>query len=230
MKSVRMCEILLFCAILISCSSEEIPITENVMKTEIRAWWGAKIFEGVVIDDTSRIGKTYEVDARMVVCFDTLEQMTYIFKRYRKGWRVWKGPVDQKTKGEMLKEMLNIPLNTAKNNIVMGNMRELERAVMQFAATSDGRYPANFTVKSFEMSYSVREILGPYLKNPYIPGAPAIILARGDTTEWFSEYEGKVIYFPLDVDFDELFASGFVIKGSSETKFLKHVVKSENVY
>jgi hypothetical protein len=222
--------VFLFLVVLFSCSSEEAPLTETVIKSEILEWWGAKIFEGVVIDDTVRVGKTYEVAARMVVCFDTLEQMTYVFKRYRRGWRVWRGPVDQATKVAMIKEMLTIPLNTAKNNIVMGNMRELERAVMQFAVESDGRYPANFTVKAYEMSYNIRELLGPYLKNPYIPRAPAVIMARGDTSEWFAEYEGKVVYFPLNVDFDGIYASGFIIKGSSDRRFLKHVVKSREDY
>jgi hypothetical protein len=213
--------------ILAACRTERIPLTDEVIRSEIEAWWGAKIFEGIVIEDTVAVDDTYEATARMVVCFDTLSAMTYIFKQYRKGWRVWKGPVDAKTKKEMIQEMLVIPLNTAKNNIVMSNMKELQRAVHQFASES-GRYPANFTVK--EYSYSVKELLGPYLKNPYIPGAPGVTMARGDTSEWLSEYEGKAIYFPLDVDFEEMYASGYLIKGSSNMKFLKHVVKSDNLY
>jgi hypothetical protein len=182
-----------------------------------------KIFEGIVIEDTVAQDNTHEVTARMVVCFDTLESMQYLFKQYRKGWRIWKGPLDAEAKRKMIEEMLAIPLNTAKNNIVMSNMKELQRAVHHFASES-GRYPATFAVKDY--SYSVGELLGPYLKNPYIPGAPAVVVARGDTGEWLSEYEGKAIYFPLDTDFDGIYAGGYVIKGSSDRKFLKCVFKS----
>jgi len=126
--------------------------------------------------------------------------------------------------------MLNIPLHTAKNNIIMSNMREVQRAIMQFAMESDGRYPAHFNVKSQGSSYSVREILRTHLSNPYIQGAPAVMISRGDTSEWFGAYEGKVIYFPIDINFDELYSSRYVIKGSSDKRFLKHVVKSDNLY
>jgi hypothetical protein len=209
--------------ILAACQSERIPLTENVMRSEIEAWWGAKLFEGIIIEDTAAVDRSLEVTARMVVCFDTLEAMTYEFKQYRKGWRVSKGPVDDETKKEMIKEMLAIPLNTAKNNIVMGNMKELQRAINQFASES-GRYPAHFTVK--EYSYSVKELLGPHIGNPYIPGAPGVVMARGDTSEWLSEYEGVAIYFPLDVDFEGTYASGYIIRGSSDRKFLRCVLRS----
>jgi hypothetical protein len=209
--------------ILGACRTERIPLTHEVIRSEIEAWWGAKIFEGVVVEDTVAIGNSYEVTARMVVCFDTLEEMKYEFKQYRKGWRVGKGPVDAKTKKEMIEEMLTIPLNTAKNNIVMSNMKELQRAVNQFASES-GSYPGNFTVK--EYSSSVKELLGPYTRNPYIPGAPGVIMARGDTSEWRSEYEGKAIYFPLDIDFEGKYASRYVIKGSSDRRFLGCVLRS----
>jgi hypothetical protein len=216
--------IVLFVFIIIgACRTERIPLTDEMIRSEIEAWWGAKIFEDIIIEDTVAVDNTYEVTARMVVCFDTLSVMTYIFKQYRKGWRVWKGPVDAQTKKEMIQEMLAIPLNTAKNNIVMSNMKELQRAVHQFAAES-GRYPANFTTKDY--SYSVKELLGPHLRNPYIPGAPGAIMARGDTSEWLSEYEGKAVYFPLDVDFEGRYAAGYVIKGSSDRKFLKCVFTS----
>lgn len=214
------------CAVFIilgGCRSERKPPTEEVIRSEIQAWWGAKIFEGIVIEDTVSEGNGVAVNARMVVCFDTLDVMPYVFKQYRKGWRVWKGPVDDKRKREMIQEMMVIPLNTAKNNIVMSNMRELQRAVQQFAAES-GTYPAHFIIK--EYSYSVKELLGPYLKNPYIPGAPAVMIARGDTSEWLSVYEGKAIYFPIDVDFEGRYASGYVIRGSSDRKFLNCVLRS----
>lgn len=210
-------------AILFGCRTEPVELTGEIIRSEIEAWWGAKIFEGIVIEETVEVDGTYEVAARMVVCFDTLETMKYVFKQYRKGWRVWKGPVDERTKREMIEDMLAIPLNTAKDNIVMSNMKELQRAVHQFTSES-GRYPANFTVKDY--SYSVKELLGPHLRNPYIPGAPGVIIARGDTSEWFSEYEGKAIYFPLEVDFEGTYASGYVIKGSSDRKFLRCVLTS----
>ena len=230
MKLSRFLALCLLVTILISCSHEEIPLTEETLKIEILAWWGAKIFEDVVIEDTVLVKKTYEVAARMVVCFDTLDQMKYVFKRFRKGWRVLKGPVDEKTKRAMIKDMLNIPLHTAKNNIIMFNMREVQRAITQFAMESDGRYPAHFNVKSQSMSYSVKELLGTHLRNPYIQGAPAVMMARGDTCEWFVAYEGKVIFFPIAIDFDELYSGGYIIKGSSDKGFLKHVVKSYNLY
>jgi hypothetical protein len=210
-------------AILCGCRTEQIALTEEVIRGEIEAWWGARIFEGIVIEDTAALNRTYEVTARMVVCFDTLEAMKYEFKQYRKGWRIFKGPVDARTKREMIEEMLAIPLNTAKNNIVMSNMKELQRALNQFASES-GRYPASFTVKDY--SYSVKELLGPHTRNPYIPGAPGVIMARGDTSEWLSEYEGKAIYFPLDVDFEGKYASGYLIKGSSDRRFLGCVFRS----
>ncbi|TES90349.1 MAG: hypothetical protein E3J87_10135 [Candidatus Cloacimonadota bacterium] len=230
MKRCWMLIVMIIAVTLSSCRDKQISPTEEVMKSEILAWWGARIFEDVVIEDTVRVKKTYEVYARMVVCFDTLEQMKYAFKKYRRGWRVWNGPVDEKTKSKMIQEMLEIPLNTAKNNIIMANMRELQRALMQFVIENDGRFPANFDVKQYPMSLSVRELLGEHMKNPYIPGAPAVTMALGDTSEWFPEYEGKVIYFPLDVDFEEVFASGFIVKGSSNTRFLKHAVNSDNLY
>ncbi len=230
MKLSSFLALCLLVTMLIFCSHEEIPLSEETIKTEILAWWGAKIFEGVVIEDTVLVKKTYEVSARMVVCFDTLDQMKYVLKQFRKGWRVWKGPVDEKTKRAMMKDMLNIPLHTAKNTILMSNMREVQRAIMQFAMESDGRYPAHFNVKSQGSSYSVREILRTHLSNPYIQGAPAVMISRGDTSEWFGAYEGKVIYFPIDINFDELYSSRYVIKGSSDKRFLKHVVKSDNLY
>lgn len=214
---------LVFLALLLGCRTEPAELTGEIIRSEIEAWWGARIFEGIVVDETIEVEDTYEVTARMVVCFDTLDAMKYVFKQYRKGWRVWKGPVDEAKKREMIEDMLAIPLNTAKNNIVMSNMKEIQRAVQQFASES-GRYPANFTVKDY--SNNVRELLGPHLKNPYIPGAPGVIMAQGDTSEWFSEYEGKAIYFPLGIDFEGIYASGFVIKGSSDRTFLRCVLTS----
>ncbi len=196
------------------------------MKKEIRQWWTAKIFEGVLIEDTVKVGKKYVVNARMVVCYDTLERMAYEFKEFRKGWRVSEGPVDEKTKKEMIRKMLKIPLNTAKNNIIMSNMRDLQRALMQYASENDGRFPADFGAKRYEMSYNLKGFLGPYMKNPYIAGTPAVMMANGDTSEWLPEYEGKVIYFPVGVDFDGLSVSGFIIKGSSDRGFLKCVLRS----
>lgn len=230
MKRCWMLVVMIIAVTLSSCRDKQLSLTEEVMKSEILSWWGARIFEDVVIEDTVHVKKTYEVYARMVVCFDTLEQMKYVFRKYRRGWRVWNGPVDKRTKREMIQEMLKIPLNTAKNNIIMANMRELQRALMQFASEKDGRFPANFDVKPYPMSLSIRELLGKHMKNPYILGAPAVTIALGDTSEWFPEYEGKAIYFPLDVDFEEVFASGFIVKGSSNKRFLRHVVKSDNLY
>lgn len=230
MKRCWMLVVMIIAVTLSSCRDKQLSLTEEVMKSEILSWWGARIFEDVVIEDTVHVKKTYEVYARMVVCFDTLEQMKYVFRKYRRGWRVWNGPIDERTKREMIQEMLKIPLNTVKNNIIMANMRELQRALMQFASENDGRFPANFDVKSYPMSLSVRELLGGHMRNPYISGAPALTIALGDTSEWFPEYEGKVIYFPFEVDFEEVFASGFIVKGSSNKRFLRHVVKSDNLY
>ena len=230
MKRCWMLVVMIIAVTLLSCRDKQISPTEEVMKSEILAWWGARIFEDVVIEDTVHVKKTYEVYARMVVCFDTLEQMKYVFRGYRRGWRVLNGPIDERTKREMIQEMLKIPLNTAKNNIIMANMRELQRALMQFAIENDGRFPANFDVKPYPTSLSVRTLLGEHMKNPYISGAPAVTIALGDTSEWLPEYEGKAIYFPFEVDFEEVFASGFIVKGSSNKRFLRHVVKSDNLY
>lgn len=211
---------------LISCKRVPEKLTEQDMKKEIRQWWTAKIFQGVIIEDTVNVWKKYVVNARMVVCYDTLEWLAYEFKEFRKGWRVSKGPVDEKTKKEMIRKMLKIPLNRAKNNIIMSNMRDLQRALMQYANENDGRFPADLNVKRYRISYNLKELLGHYMKNPYIPGTQAVMMANGDTSEWLPEYEGKVIYFPVGVDFDGLSASGFIIKGSSDRGFLKCVFRS----
>jgi hypothetical protein len=223
--------ILLFILLLLfQCGREEVKLTQEQIKDEIKAWWGAKIFEGIVIEDTIKKKDTYTVNARMVVASDTLESMKYVLKRYWKGYRIWKGPLNEKEKRKMIEEMLQIPLNMAKNNVIKSNMRDVHRALMQYASGNEGRFPANMDVKETAMSYSLRDLLGPYMKNPYVPGAPAVMVSHEDTSQWLPEYKGKVIYFPLDVDFDEVSAELYVVKGSTNRRFLRFVMKSRDLY
>ncbi len=61
------------------------------------------------------------------------------------------------------------------------------------------------------------ERLNSNVKNPYLPEQLAFIDAIGDTSEWFPEYIGKVVYFPW-VNKDGT-ASKYIIRGSKSTGF-----------
>jgi|GEM_PF-5936571 len=205
----------------VTCRNAPTLLTTEDVKKEIREWWGAKIFEGVVIEDTIRAGKRYEVYARMVVCFDTLQRMKYEFKKFKRGWKITKGPVTEDVRKLCIQEFVKSRMTLARETVLKVNMRNLQSGLEIYAAES-GSYPAYIVTEDLGIKKGMRERLGCNGKNPYLPEELAYIDARSDTSEWFLEYIGKVVYFPW-VNEDGT-ASKYIIRGSKSTGFIELIL------
>ena len=70
------------------------------------------------------------------------------------------------------------------------------RTVLEMYYASTGSYPTHITEGGSSLSAELRDYFVPGIKNPYIHSEIPFVDALGDTAEWFTEYVGKVVYFP----------------------------------
>lgn len=201
--------------------ASEVKLSKDEIKSAIKSWWAIeRIIDEVVIDSVIEQGYNTKVVARLVVFDEARGPMTYEFERDRKGWRISKGPVDESTKRLMIADM---SLNQAKKNILMCNMRTLQKTVEVYAAEA-GEYPVNLNSRANMMQQSILEMLPSGAKNPFARGEPAFATAVGDTDDWFAEYKGKAVYCPVRISGNA--AGGYVIRGSTSNGFIEFVFSS----
>jgi len=214
---------LLTCAALgsIVMAGNPLPGRETIANT-IEEWWGIEgIVDGVLIDTVVQRDYVVGVVARLVVFDEPREPLAYEYTMSRGSWVISKGPFDEKKKRQVIADMCR---DQAKRNIIMSNMRTLRTAVTMYVVES-GEYPLGLDRRTAGASQSVLETLPTGTKNPYRSKEPAFIDALGDTLEWFPEYRGKAVYFPLrDVGVS---VTGFVIKGSTDKAFLGLTLRSD---
>jgi hypothetical protein len=206
--------------ILLSVSCTRKDSTEEQLKREIHAWWGMAEIDEVVIEDYLSEDTVMIVLSRLVVFGDTTVRMEYEFKKQKREWRVSKGPVDERAKRFCIEELTKSPVHDARLSVLKANMQNLRVSLEMFGAES-GWYPPYIVASDSSISESILLFLGSGMKNPYLQGEPPFIDALGDTSEWFPEYIGKVVYFPW-VEGDGT-ASGFLLKGSSGLGFIDMV-------
>lgn len=184
--------ILLF-SFFLSCGKVE--ISEEWMQKEIKSWWGAKEIDGVFIEDYLEEDSVLTVLARLVVESDTTVRMSYEFRRFKRAWRMFKGPVDDKIKVYCIQQLAKSPMQHAREAVLKANAANL-RTVLEMYYASTGSYPTHIAEGDSALSGELRDHFVPGIKNPYLLGALPFIDAMGDTSEWFEEYVGKVVYFP----------------------------------
>lgn len=202
-------------------------LNKEEAKTEIKAWWGVKEIDDVIIDRCTQVSLMYSVTARLVISNDTTEQMMFTFN----GGKISNGPYDEETKKFVIEEIGLVKLRAFKE--LRRNLETLQRLFEQYAVFTKGKYPAHLGVKikevaDFEGKHKEHTVLdlfpGLILKNPYFPGKSAIIDAIGDTSEWFPEYRGKVVYFPLNKKGKA--ALDFVLKGYTDRDSFEVIEKN----
>jgi hypothetical protein len=196
---MRIATLLLFCCcFFIGCGQQE--LTEAWMQQEILAWWGAKEIDAVFIEDYLQEDTVVTVLARLVVDTDTTVRMSYEFKQFRKAWRMFKGPVDDEIKEYCIQELAKSPMQQAREVALKMNAANL-RTVLEMYYASTGSYPSHIIEGDGVLSAELRDHFVPGIKNPYTHAALPFIDALGDTAEWFTDYVGKVVYFPwVEVD------------------------------
>jgi hypothetical protein len=203
----------------VSCARKD--STEEQLRREIHAWWGMGEIDEVVIEDYLLEDTVMIVLSRLVVSGDTTVRMEYEFKKQKREWKVSRGPVDERAKRFCIEELTKSPVHDARLSVLKANMQNLRVSLEMFGAES-GWYPPFIVASDSSISESILLFLGSGMKNPYLQGEPPFIDALGDTSEWFPEYIGKVIYFPW-VQGDGT-ASGFLLKGSSGLGFIDLVL------
>lgn len=201
-----------------SCGNED--VVEEQLKKKVHAWWDAKEIDDVLIEDYLEEDTLMTVLARLVVFGDTTVRMTYEFKKEKRRWTVSKGPVDKGVRKFCIEDLTKSPIQNARLSVLKTNMQNL-RVSLEMIAAESGWYPPFIVASDSSIGESILLFLGSGMKNPYLDNEPPFIDALGDTTEWYSEYIGKVVYFPW-VEGDGT-ASGFVLKGSSALGFIELV-------
>jgi len=203
---------------LVSCGHE---FTEQTMKKDIKDWWGTEIIDDVIIDDYLQEDTVFTVLSKLVVAGDTTARMSFEFKKFKRDWRITKGPVTEDVRELCIQEFVKSPMTLARETVLKVNMRNLQSVVEMYAAEK-GNFPAYIVSEDSELVKGIVERLSPNVKNPYLPEQLAFIDALGDTSEWFPEYIGKVIYFPW-VNEDGT-ASKYIIRGSKSTGFIELIL------
>ena len=218
MKWLRFLSMILLFGAIFSCGTDE--ITEELMQKKITAWWGAKEISDVIIEDYLEEDTLLTVLSRLVVSGDTIVGMSYNFKRFKKSWRISKGPVDDRIKKFCIQEMSESPFKNARKAVLKANMRSLQSVLEIFYAES-GRYPSSIAEDDSIMNGDILQYFQG-IKNPYFSNDPPFIDALGDTGEWFPEYIGKVIYFPW-IEEDET-VSHYLLRSSTAMGFVDLVM------
>jgi hypothetical protein len=183
---------------ILSCGKQ---ITEGEVQRRIVEWWGSDAIDDVLVESIYNKEKnSIYFDARLVISGDTLERLSYVFVRSIEGWKIERGPYDRKKIHELLSKISIKEIGLLKKQKQYEEM--LKGGMDKFASFTGGEYPAQLSVKINEISdykgkeseYTIEDILKPFFDDEWI-----FIDALGDTSEWFDEYGGKIVYFPLGV-------------------------------
>lgn len=193
MKCIILLVLVLSFVLICSCGQKE--LTEEWMQKEIMTWWGAKEIDDVFIEDYLEGDSVLTVLARLVVGSDTTVRMSYEFKRFKRAWRMFKGPVDDKIKEYCIQELAKSPMQHAREAVLKANAANL-RTVLEMYYAMIGSYPTHIAEGDSALSEELRDHFVPGIRNPYLLAALPFIDAMGDTSEWFEAYVGKVVYFP----------------------------------
>ncbi len=208
-------------------------IDEDELKNEITDWWGIEEIREVIIDDVASEKNITKILARIVILEDTTERMVYKFEKFVKGWRITEGPVDLLTKTLFIEQIPQQKLNILKNNMHTLQLAIEDFSTMIHSASNDWIYPLNFTTKVKEIAKesqkiwndsTVLNLLPSTMINPYFPDESPVIVALGAPSQWFLEYMGKVIYFPVKITVN--YAQDYIIKGSTDMGFIELTLTS----
>ena len=205
---------------LVSCSTR---IDEELVKEKIKVWWEAEGIEDVVVESFTKSQKTIIFNARLVVSGDTLERMTYEFRKGMKGWELGRGPFAEKQKHFLLENvgLVNIDFFQRQRELV-----EMFKGVMDmYGSYTGGRYPPLLNTKinaipEYQGDKGEETVLD--MIRTFLEGELPFVDARGDTNEWLSEYRGKVVYFPLQKE--DSYALQYVVKAGLDTCFVDDVL------
>ncbi|TES90348.1 MAG: hypothetical protein E3J87_10130 [Candidatus Cloacimonadota bacterium] len=196
-----------------SCAEE---LTEQKMKRDIQTWWGAKEISDVIIEDYLEEDTLLTVLSRLVVAGNTTVRMSYEFRKHKKGWKLAKGPVDERTKQFCIQEMSESPFKKAREAVLKANMRNLQ-SVLEIIYVERGSYPSSIVTGDSIMNENILHYFQ-RIKNPYFSDKSPFIDALGDTGEWFPEYTGKVIYYAW-VEEDEI-VSHYLLRAANAMGFI----------
>jgi hypothetical protein len=221
-KTASVCIILY---LFLSCGQK---INEQDIITEIENWWGIEEIEKIVIDDITQEGNKAKVLARLIVVGDTTKRVTYEFEKFDKGWRLVGDPVDPFLRMQLAEFIPQKKLAELKNN-----MHTLQLVVEDFSTMTMGLYPGDFSIKIKELAkesrgeydeYTIITLLPSSMVNPYNPDELPVITEKGTPSQWLPEYIGKAVYFPVGKKGNS--ATGYLIKGSSEYRFIDYELTS----
>jgi hypothetical protein len=206
---------------LVSCSRR---IDEEMVIKAISAWWGVDGVDGVVVESFTRSPESMVFSARLVVSGDTLERMTYDFYRGIKGWELRRGPFTERQKQFLLEEVGLVNIGSFQSQ---RELAEVFKGVMDvYGSHTGGRYPLLLSTKledipEYHGEKGEETILS--MIRPFLEGELPFVDARGDTGEWFSEYRGKVVYFPLQEE--EGYALQYAVKPGMDTCFVDDILR-----
>jgi hypothetical protein len=206
--------------ILVGCGEE---FGEEMMKKKIRNWWDTRLIDDVIIVDYLKEDTAITVLSKLVVGSDTTVRTEYKFKQAGRGWKIDRGPVDEKIKDLCIQSLRNTPIEMSRRTVLKTNMRNLQ-SVLEIYGVSEGMgtYPTYLINENSEVAKFISSYLGGEMKNPYLPDELPVIDAVGDTSDWFCDYIGKIVYFPWVED--DSTASGYVIRGSTGIGFINMVL------
>jgi hypothetical protein len=222
MKRVIIFVVSLF--VLVSCSRS---IDEELVKGTIKAWWGTEEVDDVIVESFTKLGRSVVFDARLIASGDTLERMTYEFKKGVRGWEITRGPFDDKQKRFLLEYVGfgHIGFFERQREIV-----EVFKGVMDmFGSYAGGRYPLTLRTAIGDISDyegEKREETVFDMIRPFLEGELPFVDAKGDTNEWFAEYRRKVVYFPLQKE--NGYALQYIVKAGMDTCFVDDIMKIWN--
>lgn len=221
---------LIVVCVLVSCLGCQSKITDMNIKIEIVSWWNNPDIDDVFITDLAQYKNTAKVSAMLIVLDDTLREFIYKFEKFQKSWKIIEGPDD------MLRSLLSSYVDELKLNKLKANMHTLQLTVEDFSMRANDKYPKNFTIKVKEIfpncqpddsSFSVMDDFIQRLCNPYNRNKSAVFPSKKHPWDWSLDYVGKAVYFPMGKKNN--YATAYIIKGSTDKKFISLVLKSSNV-
>jgi len=214
------------------------------LERQIFDFWGTEEVIDVMLGEVDVKDGRIKVYARTVTIYgDTLYRLLYRFDRYRSGFRLskklkfehaykWKLKVGLYTKGLRDHFMNDIGLKNVK--YVMTLVQDIQYVAgffEVFATYTKGKYPAHLNMKIKELSgykWAPLESNVLDLAKKHYHKDVHIVEAIGDTWEWFPEYKGKIVYFPLDIEGKA--AMKFIVKGSTDTGFIDYEMRNRYGY
>jgi hypothetical protein len=212
------------CAIaVISFASCSRGIDEGTAKQQIREWWQVDGIEEVVVESFRKTGKTSICNARLVVSNDTLGRMTYEFHRGVGGWELTRGPFDDRRRQFLLDMVGLVNIDFFQSQL---ELLEMFAGVMDvYGSYGGGRYPLTLSTKleaipGYHGDKGEESVLS--MMQPFLEGALPFIEAMGDTNEWFDEYRGKIVYFPLQKE--DGYALQFTVRAAMDTCFTNDIM------